>query len=76
MEAYDIANETGIAVGNDTIDGDKVGDSETFDFEFGDDDAAEKGDVEREFGDSETFDLDYMRSLSSAMMWIETDVLV
>ena len=47
------------AVGNDTIDGDKVGDSETFDFEFGAYDAAENGDVKREFGDSETLESGY-----------------
>ena len=39
------------AVSNDPIDGDKVVDSETFD--FGEYDAAENRDDEREFGDSE-----------------------
>ena len=37
------------AADNDTIDGDKVGDSGTFDLEFGSDDRAENGHVEREF---------------------------
>ena len=73
MEYYDVANEYKIdddpecgrndAVGNDTIDGDKVGDSETSDFEFGDDNAAENGDVEREPGDSETLDFKNFKSL-------------
>ena len=40
---------------NDTIDGDKVGDSEIFDLEIESDDTVENGDIEREFVNKSEF---------------------